>query len=99
LCAARRALLTREEGKRGEEGKGWGRRGEEGAGACGRRRGREREEYARLMRRANLVRYGKHEGTGWKGGKKRERRGERETTEERKRGDEWEREMGGGGGK
>jgi hypothetical protein len=78
----------------GEEGGGRGRSMRE---ENLRRRRREREEYARLMRRANLVRYGKHKGTGWKGGKKRERRGERETREERKRGDE--REMGGGGGK
>jgi hypothetical protein len=75
----------------GEDGGGRGR-------SKRRKRRREREKYARLMRRANLVQYRKHEGTGWKGGKKRERRGERETREERKRGDEWEREMGGGGG-
>ena len=37
------------------------------------------------MRRANLVQYHKHEVTGWKGGKKRERRGERETRKERGR--------------
>jgi hypothetical protein len=36
----------------------------------------EREESARLMRRANLVRYRKRVGMGWKGGKKGERRGD-----------------------
>ena len=97
---ARREAPTTHSG-RGEEGRGGERMGEDGGGrgrSKRRKRRREREKYARLMRRANLVQYRKHEGTGWKGGKKRERRGERETREERKRGDEWEREMGGGGG-
>ena len=31
MRAARHALLTRDEGKRGEEGKGWGRKGQEQA--------------------------------------------------------------------
>ena len=83
---ARREARTTHSG-RGEEGRGGERMGKDGGGrgrSKRRKRRREREKYARLMRRANLVQYRKHEGTGWKGGKKRERRGERETREEKK---------------
>ena len=84
MRAARRALLVHTHSRRGEEERegerreedGGGGGGEEGGGACGRGRRREREEYARLMRRTNLVRYRKREGMRWKGGKMGERRGD-----------------------
>lgn len=84
---SRRGVLTegREKGKGNfkggrrtglEEKGGGGRKGEEHAGGEGGKGLGFREEYARLMRRANLVRYLKREGMGWNGGKKGERRGD-----------------------